>query len=216
MNCEIEFLPVGDGCKPGDAIVVRYGDVNSWELMVIDGGNLNSGKELVAHVKANFGSNAVISHAVVTHPDGDHASGMREVLEDLPVKNLWMHLPWQHAVAARPYFANKNWTDQGLAQELRREYDILSDLVAAALEKKIPIGSLSRAHRSVPSESSLPGRTCTPILSRSSTGPRMPIRRRSKRPAFGSAKRLGFWPACSIKPRQRFRNGPRNSGMTSA
>ena len=29
MNCEIEFLPVGDGCKPGDAIVVRYGDVNA-------------------------------------------------------------------------------------------------------------------------------------------------------------------------------------------
>jgi beta-lactamase superfamily II metal-dependent hydrolase len=139
MNCEIEFLPVGDGCKPGDAIVVRYGDANSWELIVIDGGNLNSGEELVGHVKANFGSNAVISHAVVTHPDGDHASGMREVVENLPVKNLWMHLPWQHATSARPYFANKNWTDQGLAQELRREYDILGDLVTTAIKKKIPV-----------------------------------------------------------------------------
>jgi beta-lactamase superfamily II metal-dependent hydrolase len=139
MNCEIEFLPVGDGCKPGDAIIVRYGEVNAWELMVIDGGNLESGKALVSHVKNNFGWNAVISHALVTHPDGDHASGMREVLDGLPVRNLWLHMPWQFAAAARPYFANKNWTDQGLAQELRREYDILSDLVATAVKKSIAI-----------------------------------------------------------------------------
>lgn len=139
MNCEIEFLPVGDGCKPGDAIVVRYGEVNAWELIVIDGGNLDSGKNLVSHVKANFGCNAVISHAIVTDPDGDHASGMREVLGGLPVKNLWLHLPWHFAAAARPYFANKNWTDQGLAQELRKEYDILGELVATAVKKYIPI-----------------------------------------------------------------------------
>jgi beta-lactamase superfamily II metal-dependent hydrolase len=139
MNCEIEFLPVGDGSKPGDAIVVRYGDVNGWELMVIDGGNLDSGQALVSHVQNTFGHNAVISHAVVTHPDADHASGMREVLVGLPVNNLWLHMPWQFAAAARPYFANKNWTDQGLAQELRREYDILGDLVAVAVEKNIAI-----------------------------------------------------------------------------
>jgi hypothetical protein len=52
MNCEIEFLPVGDGCKPGDAIVVRYGDAQNYELMVIDGGNLDTGKEVVSHVRS--------------------------------------------------------------------------------------------------------------------------------------------------------------------
>ena len=139
MNCEIECLPVGDGCKAGDAIVVRYGEANAWELMVIDGGNLDSGKALVTHVKNNFGYNAVISHAVLTHPDADHASGMREVLDGLTVKNLWLHMPWQFAVAARRYFANKSWTDQGLAQALRDEYDILGDLVAVAVKKKISI-----------------------------------------------------------------------------
>jgi len=139
MNCEIEFLPVGDGCKPGDAIVVRYGDVSAWELLVIDGGNLESGKALVSHIKSNFGNNTVVTHAVLTHPDTDHASGMREVLDGLPVRNLWLHMPWQFAAAARPYFANKNWTDQGLAQELRNEYDILWDLVTTAVRKKISI-----------------------------------------------------------------------------
>ena len=111
MNCEIEFLPVGEGSKPGDAIVVRYGDANCYELMVIDGGNLDSGKALVSHIRSAFGYNTTISHVVLTHPDADHASGLRELLGVLPVKKPWLHIPWQFAAAARPFFANKNWTD---------------------------------------------------------------------------------------------------------
>jgi beta-lactamase superfamily II metal-dependent hydrolase len=139
MNCEIEFLPVGDGCKPGDALVIRYGDVNAYQIMVIDGGNLDSGKEVVSHIRSNFGCNAVITHAVLTHPDADHASGMREVLAGLPVKNLWLHMPWQFAAAARPYFANKSWTDEGLSQELRKSCDIVGDLVTHAVKNNIPV-----------------------------------------------------------------------------
>ncbi|MBZ5621231.1 MAG: hypothetical protein LAQ69_21265 [Acidobacteriia bacterium] len=139
MNCEVEFLPVGDGCKAGDAIVVRYGDANGYEIMVIDGGNLDSGKAVVSHIQSNFGYNAVVTHAVVTHPDADHASGMREVLAGLTVKNLWLHKPWEFAAAARPYFANKSWTDQGLATEIRKEYDIVAELADTALKKNITI-----------------------------------------------------------------------------
>jgi beta-lactamase superfamily II metal-dependent hydrolase len=139
MNCEIEFLPVGDGCKPGDAIVVRYGDANAYEIMVIDGGNLDSGKAVVSHVKSNFGYHAVVSHALVTHSDGDHASGMREVLAGLPVRNLWLHKPWEFAAASRPYFSNKNWTVEGLAQTIRKEYDIISELVDTAEKNNIPV-----------------------------------------------------------------------------
>jgi hypothetical protein len=39
LKCEIEFLAVGDGSKAGDAIVIRYGDVNAYNLMLIDGGH---------------------------------------------------------------------------------------------------------------------------------------------------------------------------------
>lgn len=139
MNCEIEFLPVGDGSKAGDAIVVRYGSVNAWELMVIDGGNLDSGEAVVKHIHKYFGYNAVVTHAVVTHPDGDHASGMREVLAGLPVKNLWLHKPWDFASVSRPYFANKNWTEEGLAKEIRNNYDIISELVETAEKNNIPV-----------------------------------------------------------------------------
>ena len=48
-------------------------------------------------------------------------------------------MPWLVATAARPYFANKNWTDQGLAEALREEYDILSAVVATAVKKNIAI-----------------------------------------------------------------------------
>lgn len=141
MNCEIEFLPVGEASRPGDAIVVRYGDTSSYELMIIDGGSRESGKALVEHVRKYFGADAVVAHVVLTHADADHASGLREVLAELPVTNLWMHVPWAFAEAARPYFASKNWTVDGLREAIRKEYDILVELVQLATGKKIALQS---------------------------------------------------------------------------
>jgi hypothetical protein len=139
MNCEIEFLPVGDASRPGDAIVVRYGDASSYELMIVDGGNRDSGKALVEHVRKHFGTNVVISHVVLTHADADHASGLRVVLAELPVTNLWMHVPWAFADAARPYFASKNWTGDGLRDAIRKEYDVLAELVQLAGSRQITV-----------------------------------------------------------------------------
>jgi hypothetical protein len=59
MNCEVEFLPVGDGCRAGDAIVVRYGNDNSFSLMVVDGGTEKNGEDIVEHVRNNFGGDRV-------------------------------------------------------------------------------------------------------------------------------------------------------------
>lgn len=139
MNCEIEFLPVGDASKAGDAIVIRYGSVNGYELMIVDGGNSDSGTLLVEHIRNHFGNNAVISHVVLTHSDADHASGLREVLSELNVINFWLHVPWVLALGARPYFSNKNWTDNSLKSAILKEYDVISELVQIAVTKKIQI-----------------------------------------------------------------------------
>jgi beta-lactamase superfamily II metal-dependent hydrolase len=139
MKCEIEFLPVGDGTKAGDAIVIRYGEPDGYWLMIVDGGTLESGKELVQHVRQHFGNTAIIAHVVLTHSDADHASGLREVLSELDVRNFWLHVPWEFAAESRPYFENKNWTDQSLAKKLRSEYEMLDELVSLAVQKKIPI-----------------------------------------------------------------------------
>jgi beta-lactamase superfamily II metal-dependent hydrolase len=139
VNCEIEFLPVGEASKAGDAIVIRFGDSSAYELMVVDGGTVESGKALVEHVRSQFGAGAVISHAVLTHPDGDHASGLREVLQGLPVRNLWLHVPWIHAAEALPYFAHKGWTEKSLSAAIRKEYSLVEELLAIAAQRRMNV-----------------------------------------------------------------------------
>jgi beta-lactamase superfamily II metal-dependent hydrolase len=136
MKCEIEFLPVGDASKAGDAIVIRYGEPSAYELMVIDGGNIESGRAAVQHIRSQFGPSRAISHLLLTHADTDHACGLREILSELPVNNLWLHVPWLSAAAARRYFDDKRWTDAGLSAAIRKKYDLIDEIFTIALEKK--------------------------------------------------------------------------------
>lgn len=114
MLCEIEFLAVGEGCRAGDAIVIRYGEKDNYQLMVVDGGTIETGKELVAHLKLQFGEDVRIEHVVLTHSDTDHASGLRTLLADIPVANMWLHIPWLLSDEAIHLFRNKSWTKAGL------------------------------------------------------------------------------------------------------
>lgn len=139
MYCEIEFLAVGEGSKPGDAIIVRYGEPNAYELMVIDGGHAETGETLVSHLKKHFGDDVSLAHVVLTHSDADHASGLREVLREIPVKNLWLHIPWLLAEEARHLFKDKRWTQDGLTAAIKNEYDIISEIVDIAVAAKCKI-----------------------------------------------------------------------------
>ena len=136
MLCEIEFLPVGEGSRPGDAIVVRYGEVDNYSLMVIDGGTADTGKSLVAHLKAHFGAHVSLAHVVLTHSDADHASGLRELLQEIPVANVWLHIPWLLSEYAIGLFQHKGWTNENLARAIKREYDIISEIVDLAYAKR--------------------------------------------------------------------------------
>ncbi|MCJ2109201.1 MBL fold metallo-hydrolase [Methylobacterium sp. E-041] len=128
MKCEIEFLPVGDASKAGDAIVIRYGEPHDYKLMLVDGGHATTGDQIVGHLRRFFGPGPVLEHVVLTHADGDHASGLRTVFEQIPVLNLWMHAPWLHAAEALPLFANKLTTGESLTRRIKGEYDIVSDI----------------------------------------------------------------------------------------
>jgi hypothetical protein len=48
MDFEIEFLPVGDASKAGDAIVVRYGSNGLYQVIVVDGGTDDAGDPAAA------------------------------------------------------------------------------------------------------------------------------------------------------------------------
>src|SRR5262252_3385906 len=101
---EIDFLAVGEGASSGDAIALRYGNLSGprseQTVVTIDGGNLESGDALVKHVLKHYRTDTV-DVALLTHPDNDHASGMREVVDKLKVRQLAMHLPWNHSQAVQ-------------------------------------------------------------------------------------------------------------------
>jgi beta-lactamase superfamily II metal-dependent hydrolase len=132
MKCEIEFLAVGEGEKAGDAIIVRYGEVNDYRLMLIDGGHAETGDKIVTHLKTHFGTNVVLQHLLLTHSDADHASGLRTVVQEIPVNNLWLHVPWLLAEESRHLFSDKRWTQAGLSQRIKDEYGIISEILDIA------------------------------------------------------------------------------------
>ena len=59
---QVDFLPVGDGAKSGDAIAMRFGDFSDAMkiyVVVIDGGFQSSGEALVSHIRTHYGTNYV-------------------------------------------------------------------------------------------------------------------------------------------------------------
>src|SRR6266536_5996825 len=100
MGYEVDFLPVGEGERGGDAVCLRIGNLaghrSEQTVVVIDGGFKEAtGETLVEHIKYFYGTDQV-DLVVSTHPDADHTGGLEAVLEQLKVGCLWMHQPWNH------------------------------------------------------------------------------------------------------------------------
>lgn len=141
MPFEIDFLPVGDASKSGDSIALRYGYgqllPGQQTVVVVDGGTQDSGRELVDHVRREYGTN-VVDYAILTHPDLDHVAGLKIVLEEMDVRVLVMHRPWEHAAAIRDMFANP-FTPSRLAEKIRRALEAAHDLEQLALRQGVQI-----------------------------------------------------------------------------
>ena len=110
---EIDVLSVGQGQRSGDAIAIKYSMVGGqWRVMVIDGGDRDSGARLVSHIRNHFATN-IVNHVVNTHPDSDHCAGLSVVLEEMQVEELWMHLPWLHSPRMMAAFDDARLTPGG-------------------------------------------------------------------------------------------------------
>jgi len=142
MGYEVDFLPVGGGERSGDAISIRFGNLNGQPngqtVVIIDGGTKESGQALVRHVRSYYGTNRA-DIVVCTHPDSDHASGLTEVLEQMEVGVLLMHRPWEHADEIRSLFRNGRLTSAGLETKLEKALGDACELEKLAASKKIPI-----------------------------------------------------------------------------
>ncbi|MGS6472824.1 ComEC/Rec2 family competence protein [Pseudomonas aeruginosa] len=135
---EIDFLPVGEGERSGDAIAVRWAEGDGFKVLIYDGGTKASGQRLVNHVKKHYQTNHV-DYVVNSHPDGDHASGLSVVLEQLSVGEVWMHRPWAHSAIIRDYFRDGRITDESLSVRLQTKMAAAYKLETLAVAKGIPV-----------------------------------------------------------------------------
>lgn len=136
---ELEFFPVGEGARAGDAICSRYIVDDGFRVLIVDGGTDASGEAMVNHIRRHYGEHQVVHDVVLTHPDGDHSSGLRQVLRELPVRRLWLHGLWHHAAEMVSLFQDPRWTATGLAQAIRDEYPIIAELLDIAQERGIAV-----------------------------------------------------------------------------
>ncbi|SRR5258708_1718198 len=143
MGYEIDYIAVGDGERSGDAIAFRYGDLLgengpvSQTVVVIDGGTIESAEKLVERIKNEYGKGTV-DYVICTHPDMDHLSGVKIILEKLQVKNLYIHIPWNHVEEIQDNF-KEDFSIEELNKKLQKEFELVNDVVALAIEKGVAI-----------------------------------------------------------------------------
>ncbi|MDO1560127.1 MBL fold metallo-hydrolase [Brevundimonas sp. 2R-24] len=134
---EIDILPV-ETKKSGDALALRYRlDGLTW-VHVVDGGYQSTGPAVVEHIAKYYDGATYIDNVVVTHPDGDHAGGLRTVLEECEVGTLWMLRPWLYAAEIIDRFTRFS-SVENLERRLREVYPNLVALEEIAIRKGIPI-----------------------------------------------------------------------------
>ena len=91
-------------------------------VVVIDGGFQDSGHHLSSHVKKYYGTD-LVDAVVSTHADQDHINGLETVLDELRVRELWIHQPWRRNRGLAGRFTDGRVTDHSLGQRLRQNLD---------------------------------------------------------------------------------------------
>ena len=142
VGYEVDILGVGKESKSGDAIALRWGNLHGsrsdQKVVLIDGGFLESGEDVVTHIKNYYGTTNVDA-VVSTHPDQDHVNGLHVVLDELNVGELWIHKPWEHNRGLAEKFQDGRVTDDSISRRLKDSLDSAAHLVAKAEAKKIHI-----------------------------------------------------------------------------
>ena len=137
----IRFFKVGNETKGGDAILIELFDERDNPFVIlVDGGYKDTGEIISRHIIAEY--DAPVIHLMInTHPDLDHTSGLKAILEndDIEVKNIVMNRPWKDAGLKPEHFKDGRMTENSLAKRLRDEFTIADDIEDIAQKKKIPV-----------------------------------------------------------------------------
>jgi beta-lactamase superfamily II metal-dependent hydrolase len=89
---EIDMLDLG----AADAFLIRCFTEFALEYVVlVDAGNINDGKKIKVHIDRYY-SQKYIDLAICTHPDNDHIGGFDYLLDNIKIKEFWIHDPSIH------------------------------------------------------------------------------------------------------------------------
>jgi len=143
IGYEVDFLPVGEGEKSGDAIAMRWGylqsgDIGQQMVVVIDGGFESSGNALVKHIQRYYNTNHV-NAVFCSHPDRDHAAGLLPVIENLNVDVLFMHRPWAHTNGISDWFKDGRVTDNSIKEKLKDSLEFAWRLEELAKDRRVKV-----------------------------------------------------------------------------
>lgn len=142
MSFEIDWHRVGEESSSGDCISMRFGDFvknpSSQRVVVIDGGFKKNGGELVEFIRNQYGTGTV-DLVISTHPDMDHLSGLFPVIENMNVKALWMHQPWERQEDIKEYVTAGTMTKRQFSESAQKSFRGAKDLADLAALKEIPI-----------------------------------------------------------------------------
>lgn len=144
MRYELDFIGIKDGAKDADAICFRYYDYAQGRFVVgvYDGGLQSHGVALCEHLNTYYfseGAAPFIDYVICSHPDQDHASGLIEILENFPVRRLFMNIPWLYVDELYSKVADKRITKDSLERSLRDSYPYIDQLETLAREKGIAV-----------------------------------------------------------------------------
>ena len=150
MPYEIEFIGVGSEVKKdADAICFRWLDHRDYwnavyKIGVFDGGFEAHGKKMVEHMNQYYFNSSdyydkVIDCVFVSHSDQDHVIGIKTILENFKVKNLYMNRPWLYLDDLYDKVNDGRITKESLRKELRETYEAIADIEDMALERGVYI-----------------------------------------------------------------------------
>ena len=110
---------------------------NVYELMIIDGGNKDSGKAIVEHIRAEFGNDKVISHVVLTHSVmRTTRPALQKFFPNCPSKIFGCTCRGFPLPLLAPILLTSDGLMLGLALTLRAEYDLIDEIFNIAVAKK--------------------------------------------------------------------------------
>lgn len=134
---EIDFLDV-ESKKSGDAIPIRYQIGGQTRIHVTDGGFQDTGDAVVEHINKYYGAPTRLDAVIVSHPDGDHAGGLRKLFDEYEIGEIWMLRPWLYADELIDRFSRFTSVDN-LIKRLKELYPNLVALEELAQQHNVPI-----------------------------------------------------------------------------